>query len=162
MNTRIALFLPALGMAAFCLAASVPAAAEDAKVASRLDSEGVKYIVDDDGDYQVTFEYADEGRTQLAYVSGTTETVNGLTVREIFAPAGRVDENGITGEKALELMATSSTMKLGSWEVRGNYLVFVLKVLDSASASEMNKMLNIAAEAADNMEIELSGTEDSL
>lgn len=162
MNKRAALFLPALSLAAAALAAAVPAAAEDAKVASRLDREGVKYDVDEDGDYKATYNYTAEGRTQLVYVSGTTQTVSGLTVREVFAPAGRVEEDGITGRKALELLEESSTQKIGSWEIRGNYLYFVLKVLDSASARELHAMMDIAAEVADNMEIELSGADDNL
>lgn len=141
---------------------AVPAAAEDASVERRLDREGLKYEVDDDGDYKLTFNYSKEGRTQLVFVSGTTQTVSGLTIREVFSPAGRVEKDGIGGEAALELLANSGQMKMGSWEIRGDVLYFVIKVLDSATSSELSSMLDIAAETADDKEIELSGDRDDL
>ena len=160
MNTCRALSLSTLAALAF--AAAAPAAAEDASVATRLDREGLEYQVDDDGDYKVMFNYTDEGRTQLAFVSGETQTVAGLTIREIFSPAGRVKQDGIDGRKALELLEASAQMKLGSWEIRGDVLYLVIKVLDGASSSELSSLLDIAAGAADDMEIELSGERDDL
>lgn len=149
-------------LAGLAAATAVPAAAEDASVARRLDSAGLKYEVDDDGDYKLTFNYSKEERTQLVFVSGTTQTVSGLTVREVFSPAGRVEKDGIGGKAALELLANSAQMKMGSWEIRGDVLYFVIKVLDSATSSELSSMLDIAAETADDKEIELSGDRDDL
>lgn len=149
-------------LAGLAAATAVPAAAEDASVAKRLDSAGLKYEVDDDGDYKLTFNYSKEGRTQLVFVSGTTQTVSGLAVREVFAPAGRVGKDGIGGEAALELLANSGQLKMGSWEIRGDVLYFVIKVLDSATSSELSSLLDIAAETADDKEIELSGDRDDL
>ncbi|MFM7378236.1 MAG: hypothetical protein ACKO1O_08940 [Erythrobacter sp.] len=88
--------------------------------------------------------------------------MSGLTVREVFAPAGRVEKDGINGKAALELLSSSGQMKMGSWEIRGDVLYFVIKVLDSASSSELSSLLDIAAETADDKEIELSGDEDAL
>jgi hypothetical protein len=149
-------------LASLAAATAVPAAAEDASVARRLDSAGLKYEVDDDGDYKLTFNYTKEGRTQLVFVSGTTQTVSGLTVREVFSPAGRVEKDGIGGKAALELLEASGQLKMGSWEIRGDVLYFVIKVLDSASSSELSSLLDIAAETADDKEIELSGDRDDL
>ncbi|MFM7378235.1 MAG: hypothetical protein ACKO1O_08935 [Erythrobacter sp.] len=59
-------------LAGLAAATAVPAAAKDASVERRLDSAGLKYEVDDDGDYKLTFNYSKEGRTQLVFVSGTT------------------------------------------------------------------------------------------
>lgn len=160
MNTCRALSLSTLAGLAF--AAAAPAAAEDASVTTRLDREGIEYQVDDDGDYKVMFNYTDEGRTQLAFVSGKTEMVAGLTIREVFSPAGVVKQDGIGGKKALELLEGSAEMKLGSWEIRGDVLYLVIKVLDSASSSELSSFLDIAAGTADDMEIELSGDRDDL
>jgi len=41
-------------------------------------------------------------------------------------------------------------------------LYFVIKVLDSATSSELSSLLDIAAETADDKEIELSGDRDDL
>jgi len=136
-----------------------PVALADASVQTRLDARGIKYEVDADGDYKVTYSYKSEGRTQLVFVSGRTESVGGFKVREVFAPAAK---DGITGAKAIELMGESRSNKLGSWELQGDILYFVIKLPDSVNATELESAMDIAAQTADNMEIELSGDEDAL
>lgn len=136
-----------------------PVALADASVQTRLDARGIKYEVDADGDYKVTYSYKSEGRTQLVFVSGNTESVGGFKVREVFAPAAK---DGITGAKAIELMGESRSNKLGSWELQGDVLYFVIKLPDSVDATELESAMDIAAQTADNMEIELSGDEDAL
>ena len=144
-------------------AALVPVAqAQDASVKSRLDAQGVKYEVDGDGDFKVTYNYSKEGRTQLVFVSGKTETVAGFTIREVFAPAARVDKDGINGAKALELLEHSRKNKFGSWEIGGGVLYFVIKLPDSVSGKQLEAAMDIAAEVADDMEIEISGDRDDL
>ena len=145
------------------LAVASPAAmAWDASVASRLDSRGIQYTVDDDGDYLVTYNYAKEGRTQLVFVSGRTESIGGFSVREVFSPAARVSRDGITGAKALELLAESRQFKLGGWELDGDVLLYVIKLPDAIDAAQLNSALDIAAQSADDMEIQLSGDLDEL
>src|SRR5690606_20353968 len=100
---------------ALLLGALPVAALADASVAARLDARGIEYVVDEDGDYKVTFNYSDEGRTQLVFVSGATESVGGLQIREVFAPAAWVDRDGIGGDRALELLRDSRGQKLGAW-----------------------------------------------
>lgn len=136
-----------------------PVALADASVQTRLDARGIKYEVDGDGDYKVTYSYKSEGRTQLVFVSGGTESVGGFKVREVFAPAAK---DGITGAKAIELMGESRSNKLGSWELQGDVLYFVIKLPDSVNATELESAMDIAAQTADNKEIELSGDEDAL
>lgn len=143
--------------------AFAPAAqAEDASVKSRLDTQGVKYEVDQDGDFKVTYNYSKEGRTQLVFVGGKTESVAGFTIREVFSPAARVEKDGINGAKALELLAESRKNKFGSWEIGGDVLYFVIKLPDNVSAKQLEAAMDIAAETADDMEIEFSGDRDDL
>jgi hypothetical protein len=144
------------------LSVAAYAAAEDASVAARLDARGIAYEIDDDGDYKVTVSFEKEKRTQLVFVSGRTETVRGLRIREVFAPAGRVKEDGIDGERALALLASSQTNKLGSWELAGNTLYLVIKLPDDVSAADLEAAIDVAAQTADDMEIELSGDADAL
>ncbi len=157
-SVRAALF-------ASVLIASVvaPAAqAADAAVKSRLDARGVKYEVDKDGDFKVTYSYGKEKRTQLVFVSGGTESVGGFQIREIFSPAARVEKDGVNGAKALELMAESRKNKLGGWELSGDILYFVIKLPDSMDGAQLESAMDIAAETADDMEIEFSGDRDDL
>ena len=147
---------------ALALLSGTAAQAEDAAVARRLNDRGVKFTVDTDGDYKVTYNYKKEGRTQLVFVSGKTETVGGFVVREIFAPAARVEKDNIDGTRALDLLRESGKNKLGSWEIRGDVLYFVIKVSDSMNAAELESAMDIAAETADDMEIKYSGGRDDL
>jgi hypothetical protein len=155
-KTMVAGLLAALTMA------GAGTAAADASVATRLDARGIKYEVDMDGDYKVTYNYAKEGRTQLVFVSGGTQSVAGFTVREVFSPAARVAGDGIDGAKALELLAESRNTKLGSWEIAGDVLYFVLKLPENLSAAQLESAMDIAAETADDMEIQISGDRDDL
>jgi hypothetical protein len=136
--------------------------AEDASVKTRLDARGVKYEVDGDGDFKVTYNYSKEKRTQLVFVSGRTETVAGFKIREVFSPAARVEKDGINGAKALELLAESRKNKLGGWEIGGDVLYFVIKLPDSIDGAALESAMDVAAETADDMEIEFSGDRDDL
>jgi hypothetical protein len=143
--------------------ALVPAAfAQDASVKSRLDAQGIKYAIDDDGDFRVTYNYSKEGRTQLVFVGGTTESIAGFTIREVFAPAARVDKDGVDGDKALELLEKSRRSIFGSWEIGGGILYYVIKLPDSVNGKQLEAAMDIVAEVADDMEIELSGDRDDL
>lgn len=143
------------------LAAAAPAIADDS-VAARLNAAGITHEVDADGDFKVTYSYSREGRTQLVFVSGSTQQVGGFNVREVFSPAARLAGDGITGAKALELLAESRRNKLGSWEIAGDVLYFVIKFPDTLDADELESMMDIAAETADDMELEISGDRDDL
>lgn len=136
--------------------------AEDGSVKSRLDARGVTYEVDDDGDFKVTYNYSKEKRSQLVFVSGSTESVGGFEIREVFSPAARVGKDDIDGAKALELMAESRKNKLGGWELNGDILYFVIKLPDNMDGAQLESAMDIAAQTADDMEIELSGDRDDL
>lgn len=150
--------------ALLCTAAAVaaPATAADASVEARLKARGIQYEIDADGDYKATYSYDKENRTQLVFVSGGTEQISGLSIREVFSPAGRIAADGIDGEQALALLADSRTKKLGSWEIAGDVLYFVIKLPDNVDAAALEAAMDIAAETADNQEIELSGDQDDL
>lgn len=141
---------------------ALPALASDASVKTRLDARGIKFEIDGDGDYKVTYNYAKDKRTQLVFVSGGTESVGGFNIREVFSPAARIGKDGIDGKKAMELLTESRKNKLGSWEVSGDVLYFVIKLPDSMDAAQLESAMDIAAQTADNMEIEISGDRDEL
>lgn len=156
--------LPALALSLlFAGLALAPAVrAEDASVKARLDATSTKFELDEDGDYKVTYSFQKEKRSQLVFVSGGVEEVQGLRIRQIFSPAARIQKDGITDAKAMELLKESNRNKLGSWEVAGDILYFVVKVPDSIDAVQMEAVMNIAASTADDMETKLSGDRDDL
>jgi len=142
--------------------APLDAWARDGSVASRLDSRGIKYVVDEDGDYRVTYNYEQEGRTQLVFVSGRTENLAGFSVREVFAPAARVGRDGLDADRMRTLLEESRRQKLGSWELGGDVLYFVVKLPDGIDAAQLEAAMDVAAQVADDKEIELSGGLDEL
>lgn len=146
------------------VAALVPvgAGASDATVERRLNEQNLAYNIDSDGDYRTTFNYTADKRTQLVYISGKTETVSGVQIREIFSPAARMEADGVSGTKAIALMENSSGQKVGAWEIRGGTLYFVIKYPEPMSATQLRALMNAAGTAADNMEIEISGSKDAL
>jgi hypothetical protein len=162
MNARHTLSLPALAAAGLFWATAVPAAARDASVEDRLAAMDIKYEIDDDGDYKIVVNWEKEQRSQIVFVSGKTEEVGGLVIREVFAPAAIVSQHDITGKKALTLLEESGKTKLGSWEIRGGVVYFVAKVLDDLSAKRLDAVITVVSETADDMEIELTGGKDDL
>ncbi|MFY8207287.1 MAG: hypothetical protein ACOVKN_09665 [Arenimonas sp.] len=142
-------------------ASTVTAAPEgDARVKKRLDARSMKYEVYEDGDFKLTFSYKQDNRSQLVFVSGTTESVGAFEIREIFAPALKLTDYPLSGAKTKALLESSGEYKLGSWEIRDEVLYYVIKLPDSVDAEELESALEIAAEAADDMELELSGKDD--
>ncbi|WP_086617278.1 hypothetical protein [Erythrobacter tepidarius] len=162
MNARHVLSLPALAAAGLLVATAVPAAAKDASIEQRLDAQGTKYEIDEDGDYKIVVSWKNEGRTQIVFVSGKTEEVAGLVIREVFAPAAIIEKHDINGKQALALLEAAGQTKIGSWEVRGGVLYFVAKVLDSLSAEQLDAVITVISETADDKEIELTGGKDDL
>jgi len=149
-------------LAGALLAASSPAAAQDKSVERRLKELDLTYEIDKDGDYKLGVSWSSEGRTQIVFVSGKTEEVGGLVIREVFAPAALVADHGVDGAKALALLEASGGNKFGSWEIRGGVVYYVAKVFDSISAKELDTVITIVSEAADDKEIELTGGMDDL
>lgn len=141
-------------------AGSIGAPVGDASVKKRLDDRSLKYKVYEDGDFKLTFSSKQEGRSQLVFVSGKTESIGSLEIREVFAPALNFVDFPLSGEKAKELLESSGKLKLGSWEIRNEVLYYVIKIPDSINAEELETLLEIAALAADNMELELSGKDN--
>ena len=153
------LTLPALALSV-ALSLAAPVLAADASVESRLQARGVKYEVDKDGDYKITYSFSEEKRTHLLFVSGSTEEVGGLQVRQIFAPVARVAGNAVTGEMALGLLRENQGYKLGAWEISGDILYFVARIPDSVDATGLEQLMDIVASIADEKEIELTGAKD--
>lgn len=155
--------LPAVLLAG--LLALLPAHAEppaDDPVRTKLDARGVAYEVDADGDYKIVYSWQDEGRSQLVFVSGLAQEIDGLRIREVFAPAARVDGEGLDAALANALLRDSRDKKLGAWELDGSVLYFVIKLPETIDAANLETALSAAAEVADNREIELSGDADEL
>lgn len=141
---------------------AMPAIAGDASLENRLRQENLRFTIDGDGDYKTTFTFTDDRRTQLVFVSGRTENVLGVHIREIFSPAAKMSQDGVNGTQALALMEKSARQQIGAWEIRSGVLYFVIKYPEPIPAAFLHRLMNTAGATADNMEIEISGSEDAL
>jgi hypothetical protein len=140
-----------------CLFATPLAHATDASVETRLNERGLKFETDADGDYRSVYNYKDEGRTQLVYVGGSTETTGAFVVREVFAPAADVNGDKLDAAQLRELMAGNWRSKLGGWAIEGDTLIYLIKMPDDISAASLEAAMDMAAAAADDMELKLTG-----
>ena len=143
------------------LLALAPAAHAADSVEARLKAQGIEFETDKDGDYRIVYHYKDDGRTQMVFVGGATETVDGFKVREVFAPAGDIEDDKIDGAMALKLLAESRKAKIGSWELSGRTLLYVIKLPDTVDGKTLESALQVAATQADRMETQLSGDKDA-
>jgi len=135
--------------------------AEPERVAMLLDQQKIKYEVDKDKDYKIVFEFDADKRTQIVYVSGAVEELDGMKIRTVFAPAALVDKNPI-GDRMKSLLEYNGKSKVGAYELDGNILYFASRMVEPFTGEELKAMLNVIASVADDMEKEISGDKDEL
>lgn len=140
--------------------AVIPTSAQDT-LAQRLDAQGVRYERDDDGDYRIVFAWQQENRSQLAFVAGSAHVFGDSAVREVFSPAAPVPPGGFSAEQADMLLRDSQRNVLGGWEIAGDTLFYVIKLHDDADGARFEQALEVAAQLADDMELQLTG-EDAM
>jgi hypothetical protein len=131
----------------------------DPRVRKILDERKIKYTVDSDGDFKVVFEL-DEGRSQVAFIASATETYRNLEIREIVSPAYQSETDELPGPVANKLLADSADKKLGGWQKRGKYGLFVTKISAKANNESLWSALKATIESADAMEEQLTGNRD--
>ena len=159
---RKALFLTAL---IALLAAGVLGAQEkgDSRVSAALDRLELKYTLTKNGNYSVTYDL-DGGRSQVAYVVGSTETYNGVEIRELWSRAGTLDA-APTSEVMEKLLLDSGTEKIGAWNLEksssGGYIVYYsVRIPVSTADDSLKSLLELTAKVADQKEEELFSVDD--
>lgn len=155
------LFRSAMAIGLIGIIAAPSLAAEPDRIPALLDQQKIKYEVDDDKDYKIVYDFTDAKRSQIVYISGSTEDYEGLKIRSIFAPAARLDKDKIDGQlKAL--LEHNGKSKIGAWEINGDALYFAARLVEPFTAEELGLLLNLVASIADDKEIEISGKRDEL
>jgi hypothetical protein len=125
------------------------------------------YKTDKDGDYQVEIEWGAEKRSQLVVIRGTGTAIvepkePEVASREIWGLCWKGKEK--PGADVLEKLATKH-YKLGAFQVEkssnGTWSAYYrVDVPDNATPAFVRQAIRITAEAADDMEKELLGTDD--
>lgn len=137
------------------------AAPEDADVGikKQLDRSKVRYEIDEDGDFKVTYETSD-GRTQLAFVRSTTFDYGTLKVREVISAGYRSDSDLFPQDVANRMLEHNNEAKLGAWTKQGRMAVFTSKIPADASDKELVDAIEITVTLADELEKEFTGDKD--
>jgi hypothetical protein len=136
--------------------------AGDPRIKAILEELGLKYEIDDDGDYKVLLEWEEDGRSQLAFINSATERLEKMEVREIWS-AGYTSEKPLKAKIANRLLEDSFQKKLGSWQLmKGDIWIatFAVKLDADADADTVWTALEAVLTSADEMEKELLGTDD--
>ena len=151
-----------LAIAAFLALAAPCANAADPALEALLKAADIPFEIDDDGDYKVVYEWSKDKRSQLVYISGTAEELDGVKLYEIFSPAKVLDDAGIDAALARRLLGENAKYKFGAWEVAGKHLYFGGKVPAGMPAAQFETLVSVVASTADDMELELTPGKDDL
>jgi hypothetical protein len=132
----------------------------DPAVKAALDAQKVKYDIDEDGDFKITFDMGND-RSQLVWVRSSTSTYGALKVREVWSPGYKSDKP-LSAAIANRLLEHSHGMILGGWTKQKAYAMFVVKIPANATAKQLRDAAEAAADAADQIEKELTPGSDEL
>lgn len=150
-----------IAAAALAMALAGTALGEDIRVQTRLDNAGIQYDVDEDGDYRMIIEL-EGGRTQIVFVNGDTHEVRGMEIREVWSVAMRADS--IPPAVTREMLLRNARYVLGAWNIAPmggrEHLVFAIQLNALTPADDLAQAILIAAAAADEVELELLGSDE--
>jgi len=144
---------------ALAAAPTARAGDSDPAVKAALDSQKVKYEVDDDGDFKIEFDLGG-GRSQIVWIRSKTETYGSLKVREIWSPGYKSESNDFPALIANTLLDKNHEVKLGAWEAQDTMAMFVVKVAADANADQLVDAIEAAVNSADEVEKEITGAKD--
>ena len=153
----------ALAFAAFWLA-PLPARAAttpDPAIKAQLDSLDIEYEVDSDGDYKLTFAVG-EDRSQIVWIRSATEKFGSLKVREIWSPGYKFSGTQLPVAVANRLLEHSHGLILGGWTKQKQFAMLAVKIPVSSTPEQLRDAARAAANAADEIEGELTPGKDDL
>jgi hypothetical protein len=146
-------------VAALISSSAFAAGAPDNVIKAQLDSKGIKYEIDKDGDFRVLYKLS-SGRTQIAWVRSTVHTFGTLKIREIWSPGYKSDSNDFPALIANTLLQKNHLVKIGAWEAQDEMAMFVVKIPADANADQLDDAITVAVDSADEVEKEITGDKD--
>lgn len=131
---------------------------------STLQKTRWKVAKDADGDWKTEIEWSSEKRSQVVFVRGTAADLAPLKAREIWSLCWRGDAR--PDVDVLERVF-STKYKIGAFQLEktesGKYsMYFRVDVPEDVKPAYLEKAISLVAEAADNMEKELTPDKDDL
>ena len=152
---------------AFCVAghgfSQETAAKGDPRFLHQLDRMGLKYSITRMGNLSLNYSL-DGGRSQVVYISGSTEKLEDMEVMEVWSRAGTFNE-APTSEVMKDLLLESGEKPIGSWNLErasdGGYTVyFSTRVPVYIGDADLASILQSAAATADQKEADLFNADD--
>ena len=155
------LLLSSLSLALVLAAPAALAREPDPAIKAQLDSLDIKYDVDSDGDFKVTFDLGN-GRSQLVWIRSSTEAYGDLKVREIWSPGYKHSGGEVPVKIANRLLEHSHGLILGGWTKQKEFCMLSVKIPVSSTPKQLRDAAEAAADAADEIEQELTPGKDDL
>ena len=153
------LFAAVAGVTLLFGSSAVVAVTPDNIVKAQLDSKGLKYKIDKDGDFEILYQTAGD-RTQVAWVRSSVNAYGSLKIREIWSPGYKSVGDDFPLLIANSLLDKNHEVKLGAWEAQGKMAVFVVRIPADANADQLVDAIELAANCADKVEMEITGAKD--
>ena len=150
-----------LVLLAMTIPAAMPAAAAeiDTRVLSQLNEIGMAYQIDEDNDFALVINF-DDDRSQLVFVRSQVYSSRGLGMRDVWSVA--FDSPGESMPEGLEtrLLKENVNLVMGGWVRIENQIAHMAKIPENTSAEVLRSAILEVAEAADELEKELVGTDE--
>jgi len=152
----LALLMGGLGMGA-------GAQSLDSGLQTQLDQAGLTYTMTTKGNVKVVFTEP-ESRQQTVYIRGTTDTLDGLELREIWSLAGTLDPEPDT-QVLLDLLTGGGSETLGAWNLEksddGWLVYYSAKLPTDMSGTDLRSALEAIASVADRKEKDLFDNDEN-
>lgn len=134
----------------------------DPRVKRLLDGLGFRYKVTKSHDFELFFDVGD-GRSHRVFINSDTEKYKDFEIREIYA-ASYHSKTRLPPDQLRMLLKDSGDKKLGGWSLisneEGDLAVFTVKAAAELNEDDMRSLIQLVTDAADDMEKELTGTDD--
>ena len=141
---------------------------EDARVKRALEEEGLRYRIDEHWNFLLTFEGAEEDRTQVVIVKSGTERLGGSEIREVCSVAYTGKPLGKA--RLEELLVANTRYIMGAWEVspvevdeengRVQQVRFCMRLDADAPAETLRAAVENVADICDRKEAEWTGEDE--
>lgn len=134
----------------------------DARVSKALDSENLRYTVEESGEYSVVIEWSnDAGRTQLVRIPSDTFRWQGGEYRDVYSVAFVTDEGKpVDGALANRMLIENNDSLLGFWAKQGDVVMNIARIPANATPSILRAAVFFVAETADDLEKEVTRKDD--
>lgn len=159
---RLALVFAAalLALPASAQKAQASGTPSDPRVERALDAQGVTYSVEPNGDYRMLYTVSDD-RTQLVWVRPLVYGEGSVDTREVFSYAMTLEPTDtLPAATVNDLLRRNDGYSVGAWGRSDTRLIFSARVAANASPEVLTNTIELVLNTADQVELELTGTDD--